>query len=157
MKKSFIGKNTASFNTPGIDKKSNYNIVAITENDKNVAKKSEKENLNVYYGMLAYIGDHFRENINTTVVAQECFISRGYASKVFFKHAQKHMKEYIDQLRINHANKLLEQNISIYNVASECGFSCVRTFNNVYKKVMGITPTQYIESKTKLAEKEETK
>lgn len=105
--------------------------------------KSDEENFNVYNEMLTYICDHFRENINTTIVARECFVSRGHASKVFFKHAKKHMKDYIDELRVDYANKLLEQGNDITTTSTESGFGCIRTFNNVYKKVMGITPTQY--------------
>lgn len=97
--------------------------------------------------IIDYINQNFRENINTTIVAKELFISRSYATVIFKKYSQKKINEYIGELRINYANTLLKQGKDITAVATESGFACLRTFNNVYKRVMGITPTQYIERK----------
>lgn len=95
--------------------------------------------------IIDYINQNFRENINTTTVAKGLFISRSYATVIFKKYSQKRINEYIGELRINYANTLLEQGKDITTAATESGFVCIRTFNNVYKRVMGITPTEYIE------------
>lgn len=120
-----------------------FNTLYGSENDAFTETRHRKD----FNRIIDYINQNFRENINTTIVAKELFISRSYASVIFKKYSQKRINEHIGELRINYANTLLKQGKDITTVATESGFVCLRTFNNVYKRVMGITPTQYIERK----------
>ena len=65
-------------------------------------------------------------------------------SKIFLKYSGISINEHISMLRIKCANQLLVGGQSIIEAALESGFQSVRTFNNTYKKYMGMTPTEYI-------------
>lgn len=61
---------------------------------------------------------------------------------------QHHMtfREYINQLRINAAKRQLsdpENQLNILEVAYACGFTAKSTFNNAFKKELGMTPSQF--------------
>jgi transcriptional regulator GlxA family with amidase domain len=53
------------------------------------------------------------------------------------------LNEYIYSLRIKKANYLMKQGCSITEAALCSGFQSVRTFNNTYKKITGIVPSEY--------------
>ncbi len=103
--------------------------------------KSDKKD---FYKIIDYVNSHFKENINVSDVSSKLFISRGKLSTIFQKYAAMPLTEYIDTLRIEHANTLLKSGASVTNASFESGFPSVRTFNSVYKKIMKITPTQYL-------------
>ena len=53
-------------------------------------------------------------------------------------------------MRINRACKLLgEDSLNITEIANECGFSTIRTFNRVFLKTVGMTPKAYRNSKNR--------
>ena len=53
-------------------------------------------------------------------------------------------KEYIDKVRVGHAgNYIRKGGKSFAEISKLCGFDTPRTFNNVFKRVMGCTPTEY--------------
>ncbi len=101
--------------------------------------KGQKEFLRI----LEYIDEHFEENINVGVLAERLFMYRGTLSSVFSKHAGMSLNDYIYSLRIKKANEMMVQGRSITEAALGSGFQSVRTFNNTYKKLTGITPTEY--------------
>ena len=57
------------------------------------------------------------------------------------------MSEYINKLRIKNANLMLAQGASITEASMESGFRSIRTFNNVYKGIMSMTPSEYVRKK----------
>ncbi len=105
--------------------------------------KDQKEFLRI----LEYIGEHFEENINVSVLAERLFMYRGTVSSLFAKHAGISLNDYIYSLRIKKANAMMAQGRSITEAALNSGFQSVRTFNNTYKKITGITPSEYRKKK----------
>ena len=71
-------------------------------------------------------------------------MSRTQLTYLFGKYTGIGINEHINTLRVRHANNLLLQDRSITEVAMESGFKSIRTFNHVYKKHTGMTPTEYI-------------
>ena len=97
-----------------------------------------------FYRIAEYINSHFAEDINVSSIADALCISRGTVSDIFSKYAEVSISSYINSLRINHSNKLLESGYAISNAAFESGFSSLRTFNYAYKREMGVTPSEYL-------------
>ena len=57
--------------------------------------------------------------------------------------------KYLNQLRIKHAYDLISQNMtSVSEIAYNCGFSDSLYFSKVFKKITGISPTEYIKSRS---------
>lgn len=94
-----------------------------------------------FYRIVEYINAHFTENINIKTLSEILFIARGPLSSLFVKYAGISLNEYIHSLRIKNAILLLQQGHSVTEAALESGFQNIRTFNNVYKKMIGSAPT----------------
>ncbi len=54
--------------------------------------------------------------------------------------------EAIQYIRVCKAAFLLRRNMTISSAAEEAGFVCIRSFNRVFKKVTGCTPSEYAKS-----------
>lgn len=105
------------------------------------ANKKERQE---FYRITEYINNHYTENINVSSIADALCIARGTASEIFSKYAEVNILTYINSLRINHSNELLENGSSITDAAFESGFCSIRTFNYAYKKATGMTPSEYL-------------
>ncbi len=67
-----------------------------------------------------------------------------YVSRTINQGLGMSFNHYINQLRVNHAKKMLAQpHQSILNVALDSGFNSKATFNRVFKQHAGLTPSQY--------------
>ena len=116
-------------------------------NDSSTVNKRQRQE---FYRIAEYINSHFTEDINVSSIADALCIARGTASEIFSKYAEVSISSYINSLRINHSNKLLESGSTISNAAFESGFSSLRTFNYAYKRETGITPTEYLKKTKKI-------
>lgn len=112
------------------------------QDDEDLTKDQQK-----FLQILEYIGEHFEENINVSVLAKRLFMYRGTVGSLFAKNAGMGLNDYIYSLRIKKANTMLAQGCSITEAALSSGFQSVRTFNNAYKKITGSTPTEYRKEK----------
>lgn len=87
---------------------------------------------------------HYFEDITLDQVAEELNVSVFYLSKLFRKHMGINFTEYLTQLRIDHAKRLLaEGNRSIKEVAYAVGFNSQSYFSKIFKKYTGLAPSEY--------------
>lgn len=94
-----------------------------------------------------YLAEHFREDIDRDDVAAVCFISPNYLSKKFRDETGMNLREYINQLRINEAKRLLlSTNMTISEIAGELGYDNSSYFSTVFKKMCGISPVKWREA-----------
>ncbi len=93
---------------------------------------------------MAYINNHYREDLSLEDVAGFAGFSRYYFSRSFKRMAGYSFKGYLIQKRLQVATDLLiRTNLQMKDVAEESGFGSVATFNRVFREHKGCTPTQY--------------
>ena len=97
-----------------------------------------------FFRIVEYCNSHYTEDINATSLAEKLYLTRGHLSGVFSRYAGMSVNDYLNTLRIKNANDLIHRGCSITQAALESGFQSIRTFNNVYKKVIGSTPSEYL-------------
>lgn len=96
---------------------------------------------------IKYIGANFREKLTLETVATKVFVNPKYFSHVFKKEMGIPFTDYIIQLRIQYACRLLETtNYQAYRISLECGFSDPSYFNRVFCAKMNMTPQNYRKS-----------
>lgn len=96
---------------------------------------------------LKYIKEHYREKLTLEMVASRVFINPKYFSHVFKKEMGISFTEYVINLKIQYACKLLETtNYKAYRISLECGFSDPSYFNRVFFTQMNMTPQSYRKS-----------
>ena len=52
-------------------------------------------------------------------------------------------KSYIQAIQMQRACNLLDSGLQIADVAAQCGFTEPGSFTRTFKRVLGLTPTQY--------------
>lgn len=95
-------------------------------------------------GSIDYIKNHFTEKLTLEMVASKVFMNPKYFSRIFKQEMGVTFTEYVVQLRIKHACRLLQTtNHPAYRISSECGFSDPSYFNRVFYAQMQMTPLVY--------------
>lgn len=94
--------------------------------------------------VLQYCANHYKEDITVDMVAGELFVSRSCVSHIFSDRIRMGFCDYINAWRLNEAEELLRnKHYTITEVANLSGFPTIRTFNRVFLKKHGISPTAY--------------
>ena len=91
-----------------------------------------------------YIRSNYMEDLSLEVVAAHVNISPTYFPKKFKSSTGFGYKEYLINVRMQEASKmLLETNESINTIAMNCGFKDSDYFGNAFKRTKGISPLKY--------------
>lgn len=90
---------------------------------------------------------YLQSGITINDLAESLKCSRHHLSQVLNDNLQQSYYDYINGLRINEAKRLLNdpQNdqIKISSIAYDSGFNSLSSFNEVFKKMAGKTPSEY--------------
>ena len=94
--------------------------------------------------VLDYIHSRYTYNISRETIASALNMDPILLGTDFKTAMGVSLKQYINQLRLDHAYKLLlERRDKIIDIAYESGFESLRTFNRVFSNAMGDTPSNY--------------
>lgn len=95
--------------------------------------------------ILGYIHEHYQDpELNVSSIARAFSISDKYLSQFFKEQTNERISGYIESMRIAHACRLMDTTaLTINEVALQSGYAHTHTFRAAFKKVQGITPTQY--------------
>ena len=88
-----------------------------------------------------YIDENYRENIDRNDVAAVTFVTPNYLSKLFKNNMNMNLREYINQLRVEEAKRLLlSTSMSVSEIASNVGYYNISYFSTVFHKLVGVSP-----------------
>jgi len=88
--------------------------------------------------------NYMNSELNLKTVAESVHISPGYFSQLFRQVTGKNCIEYLTKVRIDAAKKLLkETTLKTYEIAEKVGFNDSQYFSTCFKKLIGVTPTEY--------------
>lgn len=91
-----------------------------------------------------YLRNNYAQPISVTDVAEYVGISRSHLYRVFSQKYNMSPKEYLSAVRVGVACELLGRTtLPIGTVANSVGFEDHLYFSRVFRKLKGVTPTQY--------------
>ena len=94
--------------------------------------------------VLAYIGEHYSENITSKTVASALSYNQSYFCRNFYKNFGRNFSDYLNMYRISQSRQFLEKGEkNITQVAYACGFNSHTYFSKSFKKHLGILPSEY--------------
>lgn len=94
--------------------------------------------------VISYIQHHFKEQICLKEVADYFFVSPSYLSRCLQKSTGDSFKQYLNELRIEEAKRLLSQTDKlIYEIAEEVGFKESKYFTSKFTADVGVSPIEY--------------
>lgn len=101
------------------------------------------------------------QDLNKIKETKDIFIispySKQYTIKKFHEYLNMTPSQYLNRKKIDKAIELLlSTELSILNIAFECGFNNIEYFDKIFKKTMGLTPLRYRQTQSKLLKEIET-
>lgn len=114
---------------------------------------SKKEKMKRYKNtrinnVISYMNENYQKKLSTQELADVCYVSKYHLCREFKKVTNLTIIQYINSIRIMHAQKLLlEGESSITHIGSEVGFDSIIHFERIFKQIVGCTPTQYRKNK----------
>ncbi|GHV79239.1 hypothetical protein AGMMS49944_10300 [Spirochaetia bacterium] len=93
---------------------------------------------------IEYIHDHYAESIQLPNAAGAAQVSAAYLSRLFSEHLKTNFIDYVTELRIGHAEKLIrESRMNIKEVAFAVGYQDPNYFSKIFKKITGLSPRTF--------------
>tara|TARA_R110002049_G_scaffold240425_1_gene413875 strand:+ start:120582 stop:121451 length:870 start_codon:yes stop_codon:yes gene_type:complete len=107
----------------------------------NTLKEGDTERMNNVY---AYIMKNFKKKIAIAELASLTNMTPTSFSRYFKVHSNKTFSDFISEIRIGHACKLLiEKRVNISHACYESGFQTMSNFNRQFKAITNRTPAAY--------------
>lgn len=104
----------------------------------------QKEYTSKFINVCHYIQEHCTEELSLDDAASLAGFSKYHFSRLFKNFTGSSYYKYLNQKRIEHAEKLLvDSEISITEAALQSGFSSLSTFIRMFKIIKGCTPTEF--------------
>jgi AraC-like DNA-binding protein len=94
--------------------------------------------------VMAYIHAHLTETVSRAAVAAEAHLSIWAFSRFFRLRTGKTLPQFVNELRVGRACSLLaNERLKIADLALECGFESLANFNRRFRKISGVSPSEY--------------
>lgn len=98
--------------------------------------------------LLSYLEAHYQENIPLKDAARKLNFSESYFSRCFKKYTGINFIVYMNILRIENAiHKLQNSSESIAQIALDCGYNDLRTFNRAFRQFTSLSPSDFRKQK----------
>lgn len=94
--------------------------------------------------IIRYINVAYASEITLRDLASRFYINEYYLCHEFKKYTNRSIGTYISNTRIINAQRLfMETKLNVTQVAQRTGFTNLTNFNRVFKKITGMTPSEY--------------
>jgi two-component system response regulator YesN len=95
-----------------------------------------------------YAQMHYMLPIRVKEIAQWVHLSENYFSNVFTKETGKTFSQFLQEIRVEQAKRLLKEEEHYWTLIGEkVGFENPKYFTKVFKKYTGVTPKQYAKTR----------
>lgn len=97
--------------------------------------------------ILTYLNEHSAEKITLGMLSQRFYITTSYLSQYFHSIMRITFKDYLKQLRLNHAFVMLASTTeTIEAISMKTGFSSIHAFSVAFASKYGMNPSKYRKS-----------
>lgn len=97
--------------------------------------------------IVAYIQNNLSQPVNVSTVAKRFGMSESTLTRLFRKDLKMSFIHYVSTLRLLRSVELLATGeMNIKEICYEVGYESVPTFSNVFKKSIGVRPTDYLKA-----------
>jgi AraC-like DNA-binding protein len=129
---------------------SNVEAVEQTELTKNESVKTKLVDPDLLHSLLHYMEaytPHRNSELSLTMLAGQIGMSRNQLSEVINNNIGCNFYDFVNKFRIEDVKQLMAdpkyKDFTILAIAYEAGFPSKSTFNSVFKKFTGLTPSEY--------------
>lgn len=95
-----------------------------------------------------YISTHVKERLSLNEVAAIFAVNPSYLSQLFSKYNDCGFVEYVNSQKMKEAKRLMDETtLKVYEISDMLGFESAFYFSKVFKKIEGVAPSEYINSR----------
>ena len=102
---------------------------------------------NAFHQIIEYISSNFKEDITLFDLSKRLGYHEKYLSSALHSLTGMNFRKFLSSYRIDYAKSLLRNDVSdqlsMSDVAMQCGFSSISTFNRMFLSLCGTTPSEY--------------
>lgn len=139
--KSLLGYNVSDYILKPVSKEQILSTIEKVIKDDSISEKKYSATISK---VLTIFQNEYSRDLRLDEVADQLFLSPSYLSATFKNEVGVSFINYLTDLRIDKAKEfLIQSNMKISSVASYVGISNSSYFNKVFKKKVGITPSEY--------------
>ncbi|GAB3701624.1 AraC family transcriptional regulator [Spirosoma flavus] len=110
----------------------------------NTVKPSETDRMQLVHD---YVLEHFPDDLSLDTIADLAGMTPPAFCRYFKTRANKTFSEFVSEVRIGHACKLLMMGkLNITQISLESGFRTLSNFNRQFKDITGQTPSNYVKT-----------
>ena len=97
------------------------------------------------YKVIVFINSHYSDSgISLEMIAGEFGYTPSYLSRLFKQETRKNIVDYVNEVRIFTAKKMLRQSgKKVYEIAESVGYSNYNYFSKVFKQYEGVSPSEF--------------
>lgn len=93
---------------------------------------------------IRFIRDNYDKELNLELISSRLFMNANYFCLLFKQHVGVNFIDYVHQVRIEKACEILRAYpYKTYEVAAKVGYTNEKYFCRIFKRLTGMTPTQY--------------
>lgn len=94
--------------------------------------------------IITYIQENYTSELTLGQIAHDLGYNYTYLSAYFNQRLHVGFQDFVNQYRVSHAAALLQgTNLPITTIAGQCGFGTIRSFNRIFLKVKGVSPSVF--------------
>lgn len=110
-----------------------------------VFKQQTASDKTVIYQVKEYIREHYDKDLSLGMLAGKFYMNQYYFSTFFKKETGQNFKNYVTEVRMKQAMKILMESddIKTSELAQAVGYKDVRSFTDKFKEVYGESPAGY--------------
>lgn len=128
-----------------------YSLLGILTQNTDFKEAAASEESQLLLKILRYIEKNFKSECLLQTAAEELSYGYSYLSRTFKKRMGMSYTEYLNKYRINRALYMLnsEKHMQIQQIAAECGYDSLCSFNRNFKHFTGCTPREMVKERSK--------
>ena len=112
---------------------------------------TDVKHVDVIYRAVDHVRKNFDRRLTLEETASNVFLSPAYFSRIFKEETGDNFNLYVNRVRIEAAKKLLlNEKIPLVDISTMVGFEGQSYFSKVFKKMTGVTPGKFRESRGKI-------
>ena len=121
-----------------------YSLCGVFDNNAVYVKRDDTKSEQMIIRIFEYVTENYRENCNLKRLSEYLRYDYAYISRIFRKNTGMNFNAFINQYRISEACYLLRTSgKTVLQIAEECGYDSLRSFNRNFKEYTGISPAEY--------------
>lgn len=121
------------------------------EMPKSLPAKLKKHHLVTIEKAKQYLNENLEKNISLKELASYCHISPFHFSRIYKMFTGYPVYQYLQLLRLKHAEMLLKTALPVADIAFQSGFNSIDYFSAAFKKLYKLSPTAFRTSHKKIA------